>query len=278
MSHTMRRVELILYLRQTYSTDHLKRSLGQHLLSVFDRLVALGCDIDICTAGALHSIYGTTNFKTVTMVASNQNRNSVRNKFGLRVERLIFLFHTCSRKSQNNIEKGVLFNRTNRYLLRGVVIDEIRALRLIEAVNYLDQHEEHYVAKKLPNVYKAHKKQQELISHMKASQHDRKEISKIEGKNTYGFCSRIFSCCSSVRMSFLVSRERHRMFQTSRSHSCCGSFGCCFLGRHSFPLSSRNNGMRMLRLRVYPHDECDQNESSNNNNNNCNNNNDNQDN
>ena len=176
MPSALRRLEILIFLRKTFFTVHttstagVKRSLGSHLISVYDLLVASGCDSDICTAGALHSIYGTGVFKKITILASTDNRAEIRSRFGIRAERLAYLFHACSRKFPNNIETGILFDRSKRYRLPGVTIEEIQALRLIEAANILDQNTEEFLAKRLPNVYRTWLSQNQLKNHWMASQ------------------------------------------------------------------------------------------------------------
>lgn len=176
MPSAIRRLELLLFLRKTFFTVHTtstagtSRNLGSHLISVYDILVASGCDSDICTAGALHSIYGTGVFKKITILPSTENRAEIRSRFGVRAERLAFLFHSCARKIPNGIETGVLFDRSKRYQLPGVTVEEIQALRLIEAANCLDQDTEASLAKRLPNVYRTWVSQKQLKNHSTASQ------------------------------------------------------------------------------------------------------------
>jgi hypothetical protein len=175
MPSALRRLELLIFLRNTFFTIHttstagVKRSLGSHLISVYDLLVASGCDSDVCTAGALHSIYGTGVFKKITILATTDNRAEIRTRFGVRAERLAYLFHSCSRKFPNNIETGLLFDRSKRYRLPGVTIEEIQALRLIEAANILDQNTEDFLSKRLPNVYRTWLSQNHLKNHWMAS-------------------------------------------------------------------------------------------------------------
>jgi hypothetical protein len=175
MPSALRRLELLIFLRNTFFTIHttstagVKRSLGSHLISVYDLLVASGCDSDVCTAGALHSIYGTGVFKKITILATTDNRAEIRSRFGVRAERLAYLFHACSRKFPSNIETGLLFDRSKRYKLPGVTIEEIQALRLIEAANILDQNTEDFLSKRLPNVYRTWLSQNHLKNHWMAS-------------------------------------------------------------------------------------------------------------
>ena len=172
----IRRVELLLFLRKTFFTNHtksedgVKRSLGTHLMAVYDLLAALDCDADVCTAGALHSIYGTSIFKKVTISANKKNRVEIQLRFGHRAERLAFLFHSCKRSSPNNIETGILYDRTGRFLISGVTFDDIQALRLIEAANMLDQYTRDHLRKRLPNVFNLWVSQEQLRNHFISTQ------------------------------------------------------------------------------------------------------------
>lgn len=113
------------------------RKLGEHLLGTFDCLRSRHCDEDVCAAGALHSIYGTSVFKRVTLPPTPEGRAEVQQAFGDRAERLAFLFHVCERPSC--LERGTLTSR----FAPGEQIEasraELRDLRLIEAANFVDQ-------------------------------------------------------------------------------------------------------------------------------------------
>jgi hypothetical protein len=75
-------------------------------------------------------------------------REEIRRVFGERAERLAYLFHSCNRKlSPNNIENGRLFDRRSNVPLSNVSVQDIQALRLVEAANMLDQRSMEYVLK-----------------------------------------------------------------------------------------------------------------------------------
>ena len=176
MASDFRRYELLLFLRQTFFINHttsergVRRSLGCHLIAVYDTLVALGCDSETCTAGALHSIYGTSTFQNIAILASPENRELMRQRFGIRTEWLAFLFHSCHRQFPNNIETGVLRDRKNLYPIPSVTFEDIQALRLIEAANVLDQRTEVHLEKNLPNVHRLWISQLSVNSHRQSSQ------------------------------------------------------------------------------------------------------------
>jgi hypothetical protein len=159
-----------LTLHSVSRTTGTKRSLGRHLISVFDLLVTAGCDIDISTSGALHSIYGTSFFNKITISPSIDNRRAMRLRFGTRAEKLCYLFHACKRKCPNNIETGILFDRSSGYPLPDVLFSDVQALRLIEAANVIDERNEDFLKTKLPNVFAIWKLQQLTRNQRKASQ------------------------------------------------------------------------------------------------------------
>jgi hypothetical protein len=208
-----RRFELVLFLcwygtflihHSTSRKTGRRRTLGRHLISVFDLLVAAGCDLDISTAGALHSVYGTSFFNRITLAPSLDNRRAIRLRFGTRAERLCYLFHVCQRKCPNNIEIGVLFDRNSGYALPDIVFSDVQALRMIEAANIIDERNEDYLATKLPNVYSIWKFQQSTLRLRKSSQIlSHKPHFSLSGmkcvstsyNNTVGVQLRVYSNC-----------------------------------------------------------------------------------
>ena len=211
MKGGIRRAELILFLRETFFTTHLltkgaERSLGRHLMGVFDLLIDAGCDIDICIAGALHSIYGTSYFSKVTVIASNENRNGIRIKFGVRVERLAFYFHACSRKAVNNIEYGVLYDRKNSYPMADVKLADIQALRLIEAANFIEQRPEFDFATH-PNIYRLWTSQLQLKRHNEASLN----VSRNTSKSCTSILFPVVNCHKVLRLRVYPYENKNRV-------------------------------------------------------------------
>lgn len=91
---------LVLALKRTgaFYMNHkkrLERKLGEHLLNTYDGLKAIGADEDVAIAGGLHSIYGTSVFRKVTVPP--ERRSVIRGLFGERAERLAWLFSTINR-------------------------------------------------------------------------------------------------------------------------------------------------------------------------------------
>ena len=211
MKGGIRRAELILFLRETFFTTHLltkgaKRSLGRHLMGVFDLLIDAGCDIDICIAGALHSLYGTSYFSKVTVIASNENRNGIRIKFGVRVERLAFYFHACSRKAVNNIEYGVLYDRKNSLPMVDVKLADIQALRLIEAANFIEQRPEFDFATH-PNIYRLWTSQLQLKRHNEASLN----VSRNTSKSCTSILFPVVNCHKVLRLGVYPYENKNRV-------------------------------------------------------------------
>lgn len=146
-----------------FDSVHTKhRSLGAHLLGTYSILAnVFRTPPAVSVAGGLHSVYGTSIFKRITI--SPSRRGEVAAKFGERAERLAFLFGACRRPG--DLERGILVARAGREDRRGkensfsgdsvsatagvgreeVVLpcstEDLWALRLVEAANLLDQHQ-----------------------------------------------------------------------------------------------------------------------------------------
>lgn len=98
-----------------------------------DRLVSENLDNDICVAGALHSVYGTTVFRKVTIKPTYNNRKRIQELFGVQAEKLSYLFHICNRSFNcNDIENGELTDARSGYSLSGITVQDIQALRIME--------------------------------------------------------------------------------------------------------------------------------------------------
>jgi hypothetical protein len=214
-SHVLRRTELLLFLARTMTVPHKwvmrfgvkipKSFLGQHLIGTYDLLVAAGCDIDVATAGALHSLYGTDKYQRVTILPTTEERRRIRERFGERAERLAYLFHACNRISHpKSIELGRLLDRRCGVPLPGVSVDDVQgactplpllrdpscrhslgmlvttrqptplsfllhpALRLIEAANMIEQGEVGSLRQNLPTVLTAWRTQLAVLAHRRA--------------------------------------------------------------------------------------------------------------
>ena len=175
-THFLRRSELLIFLSQTFFVTHKfihvlgKRIpttfLGHHLIGTYDLLIEAGCDIDVATAGALHSLYGTDAFTRTTIPPNLMERKKIRQRFGERAEKLAFLFHACNRNDHpKNIEMGRLFDRRCGVPLPGVTVEDIQALRLIEAANMIEQGSAERMVHNLPTVHETWLHQLLLKSH-----------------------------------------------------------------------------------------------------------------
>ncbi len=123
----------------TNKVKHSGRNLWTHLLNVYDILKANGFKQDICSAGALHSIFGTNAFKTKTL--HTDQRDLVVNVIGETATELVELFHKIKRPS--TLELALKNNTTTVELNDGsiMILDPIQlnSICAIEAANLADQ-------------------------------------------------------------------------------------------------------------------------------------------
>lgn len=78
-----------------HKIKHSGRTLAAHLLNTYDILKANDYDQDTCSAGALHSIFGTNAFKTATVAL--EDRALVQKVIGAEATELVELFHQIRR-------------------------------------------------------------------------------------------------------------------------------------------------------------------------------------
>jgi hypothetical protein len=124
-------------------------SLGCHLLGVYDLLHLTSADLDICAAGALHSIFGTNHFQDVTV--DKIRRSEVVKVVGENAVQIIELFSSIKRPTtlETALSCGMPADIDNSNIKAvldlnggGVVsvnADIFKALILIEAANLIDQ-------------------------------------------------------------------------------------------------------------------------------------------
>ena len=111
---------------------HRDRTLYDHLSSVEKILQLCRCDISVCTAGLLHSIYGTEFLK----ISATTDRQKIKDIVGERSEYLIWVFCNANRPfcwfTGNNIpfRDGTHIHVDNKTL---------HELRMIESANLIDQ-------------------------------------------------------------------------------------------------------------------------------------------
>jgi len=112
----------------------LERKLGEHLISTYDALKRLGAEEDVAIAGGLHSIYGTSVFRKVTV--PTERRAVIRGLFGDRAERLAWLFSTINRPACLEGTEPVLDWRTKQ--VTEITPQDFEDLQLIEVANLGD--------------------------------------------------------------------------------------------------------------------------------------------
>lgn len=123
----------------TQKVKHSGRNLWTHLLNTYDMLKANGYRQEICSAGGLHSIFGTNAFTKQTLTL--EQRSLVVNVIGEEATKLVELFHNVKRPStieaalKNNVSE-VELNDGSKKLLSGI---ELNSLAAIEAANLADQ-------------------------------------------------------------------------------------------------------------------------------------------
>jgi hypothetical protein len=126
----------LLELSGAASTRHSGRTLLEHLMNTCDILKSLGASGEVCAAGALHSIYGTTVFGHESL--SIKDRPLVRYVIGERAEQLVYLFCRAPRPFET-------FKNGDTYYLGtldgdiAVTRQELQDLTLVAAANTFEQ-------------------------------------------------------------------------------------------------------------------------------------------
>jgi hypothetical protein len=132
-------IQKFLTLLGTDKVKHSGRTLWTHLLNVYDILKEAGYSQDICSAGGLHSIYGTNAFKHQSLTL--EQSDIVAKLIGVEAEALVRLFHSVKRP--NTIESALKNNNTQVELNTGetrtLTQNELNSICAIEAANLSDQ-------------------------------------------------------------------------------------------------------------------------------------------
>ena len=122
-----------------HKIKHSGRNLATHLLNTYDSLKANGYDQTTCSAGALHSIFGTNAFKHQTLQL--QDRAQVVNVIGEEATVLVELFHKIRRP--NTLERALATKTKqvdgNDGSLISLTETQLNRLCAIEAANLSDQ-------------------------------------------------------------------------------------------------------------------------------------------
>jgi hypothetical protein len=136
---TRDKIQSFLALIGADTVKHSGRNLWTHLLNVYDILKAQGYKQSICSAGGLHSIFGTTIF-TKQMLTKEQ-RPIVVNLIGEEATQLVELFSTMKRP--NTLEAALKNNVFDVEMKDGSVRTlsqiELNSICAIEAANLADQ-------------------------------------------------------------------------------------------------------------------------------------------
>lgn len=126
---------------------HSSRFLINHLLNVYDRLSVHGYSEDVCLAGGLHSIFGTTIYKTKAL--ADDKHDMLTEKFGEKVVHLVDLFKSIKRpwclenalieKDSEGSHAHIVELNTDKY--ESIILNdyELDSLCAIEAINLDDQ-------------------------------------------------------------------------------------------------------------------------------------------
>ena len=132
----MSQLKELLELSGAANTRHSGRTLLEHLMNTHGILKSFGASGEVCAAGALHSIYGTTVFGHESL--SIKDRPLVRYVIGKRAERLVYLFCRAPRPFETFKNEGTYYLST----LDGdiaVTKQELRDLTLVAAANMFEQ-------------------------------------------------------------------------------------------------------------------------------------------
>jgi hypothetical protein len=115
------------FLRQidAHKKPHKDGPLIGHLMRTYDLLVKMRLPEELCLAGGLHSVYGTSTYKNVTI---KEDSTLVADTFGPVVDRFARLFHSLNRP--NDLKDGSYLSPADLF-----------AMRCIEVANLQDQNE-----------------------------------------------------------------------------------------------------------------------------------------
>jgi (p)ppGpp synthase/HD superfamily hydrolase len=132
-------IQKFLTLMGADTVKHSGRTLWTHLLNVYDILKAQGFKQEICSAGGLHSIFGTNAFKK-QLLTLNQT-NVVVNLIGEEATELVKLFHIVKRPStlEAAIKNNSLLVELNSGVTKTLTQNELNSICAIEAANLSDQ-------------------------------------------------------------------------------------------------------------------------------------------
>lgn len=117
-----------------------KKTLGEHLLNVYDLLKSKNIDDNVCLAGGSHSVFGTNVYKDSCLDVITE-RGKLEQIIGKEAALLSYIFYKIKRPQvlEKNIEnfKGMLETNDNNYI--SVDEKQFQNLCFIEAANLADQ-------------------------------------------------------------------------------------------------------------------------------------------
>lgn len=133
------KIQEFLSLMNTEKVKHSGKTLWTHLLNVYDILKSQGHDQVTCSAGGLHSIFGTNAFKQQTLTLAQTP--VLVNLIGEEATDIVKLFHDIKRP--HTLESALKNNTTTVELISGgtktVSQNQLNILCAIEAANLSDQ-------------------------------------------------------------------------------------------------------------------------------------------
>ena len=133
------RIQIFLTAIGAEKIKHSGRTLFTHLLNVYDILKANDYDQDTCSAGALHSIFGTNAFTQQTLQRSQ--RDIVVNVIGESAAELVDLFADLQRPKtlESALENNTNIVTTIQGNTRALDQNQLNSVCAIEAANLSDQ-------------------------------------------------------------------------------------------------------------------------------------------
>jgi 2OG-Fe(II) oxygenase superfamily len=120
---------------------HSRGSLHDHLVRNYTILKDKGCDLDLCFAAGLHSIFGTNAFSK--SVLEHSQSEIVRDTFGEKAESLALMFGMIERPKTLETPEDIDDTRAMVLMRSGeahpISLEMLKNLRIMECANLIDQ-------------------------------------------------------------------------------------------------------------------------------------------
>jgi hypothetical protein len=120
---------------------HSRGSLHDHLVRNYSILKDKGCDVELCFAAGLHSIFGTNAFSKT--ILSHSQSDLVRDNFGERAESLALMFGMIERPKTLEEPEEIGENHAMVLMRNGdihpISLTMLNDLRIMECANLIDQ-------------------------------------------------------------------------------------------------------------------------------------------